>query len=295
MKKLKIEVRPSSHKKKKGKSERRGEADVTRTSGDEDSDMKKAKAASLFSGKPKGDEESDERNRDRGPFGEGFGVSYGDDESDSTESDFRKGPSTPAKSGQLKLIRYSSKYPGRLASRMLVKMEQATARGVGGPFAKRSSLTPPVAMNHMLTVLIPSQGRHEDSARAENAWCHSGPPCRQPVRQSSRCCESEDQSSRTSDSREALGGSSVPRVTSPRGNDVAGSGRGDVLSPRISPRSTAEELRPAQEVEPRAPREGGGKEKGQKGDKGGKDAKGGGKKNQWSEKGERKGEEKGSA
>ena len=95
---------------------------------------------------------------DRGPFGEGPAVDYrGDDDSSSEESDFQKAPSKSTKSSQLKLLSYSRKYPGRLASRMLLKMSQATARGLeGAPKSK----TPPVAMNHLLTVLQPTlQGK----------------------------------------------------------------------------------------------------------------------------------------
>lgn len=95
---------------------------------------------------------------DRGPFGEGPAVDYKDeDESDSEESDFRKAPSGTAKSSQLKLLSYSRRHPGRLASRMLLKMAKASARGLEG--ASRSK-TPAVAMHHLLTVLQPSlQGK----------------------------------------------------------------------------------------------------------------------------------------
>ena len=91
---------------------------------------------------------------DRGPFGEGPAVDFkGDDGSSSDGSDFQKAPSKSTKSSQLKLLSYSRKYPGRLASRMLLKMSQATARGLEGA---SKSKTPPVAMNHLLTVLQPT-------------------------------------------------------------------------------------------------------------------------------------------
>ena len=285
-------------KKKKGRSERRGEADVTRTSGDDDSDIRKAKAASLFSGKPKGEEESDERNRVRGPFGEGFGVSYGDDESDSSESDFRKGPSTPAKSGQLKLIRYSSKYPGRLASRMLVKMEQATARGVGGPFAKRSSLTPPVAMNHMLTVLIPSLGERAGMRTvrelktlgvildhlAVNQFAKAADVVSQRIKALERATHEKH-----------WGAAQFLELLPPEGTMLLDRDEEMYLAREYLLDQRLKNYDQPKKWNPERPGKGGGKEKGQKGDKGGKDAKGGGKKNQWHEKGEKKGEEKGSA
>eukprot|EP00435_Cladocopium_sp_Y103_P066854 s217_g29.t1 len=95
---------------------------------------------------------------DRGPFGEGPPVDFKDDDaSESDESDFRKAPSGTAKSSQLKLLSYSRKYPGRLASRMLLKMSKASARGLEGATATK---IPAVAMHHLLTVLQPSlQGK----------------------------------------------------------------------------------------------------------------------------------------
>ena len=119
-------------------------------SGDESSSSERQE---LFQNKKK-DRSLSPAAGDRGPFGEGPAVDYKDEEGSSTEeSDFRKAPSRSTKSSQLKLLSYSRKYPGRLASRMLLKMAEATARGLEGASKTK---TPPVAMNHLLTVLQPS-------------------------------------------------------------------------------------------------------------------------------------------
>ena len=120
---------------------------------DSGNDSSASQRQELFQPKKKGRSESPTAG-DRGPFGEGPAVDYKDNEgSSSEESDFRKAPSRTTKSSQLKLLSYSRKYPGRLASRMLLKMAQATARGLEGA---SKSKTPPVAMNHLLTVLQPT-------------------------------------------------------------------------------------------------------------------------------------------
>ena len=94
---------------------------------------------------------------DRGPFGGGSAVDF-DDSSSSEESSFRKGSSVSAKSSQMRLVRYAERHPGRLASRLLLKMQEATARGALEPSGETKSLTPAVAQNHLLTVLLPSLG-----------------------------------------------------------------------------------------------------------------------------------------
>lgn len=50
------------------------------------------------------------------------------------------------------------KHPGRLAARLLQRMQEATARGLGGPTDAREQLTPKVALNHVLTILLPNLG-----------------------------------------------------------------------------------------------------------------------------------------
>eukprot|EP00435_Cladocopium_sp_Y103_P044553 s906_g12.t1 len=145
----KRERSPSGKKKKRRKQGTESEDSGRRSSSSEKEE--------LFAARAKGKSRSPLAG-DRGPFGEGPAVDYRDEEgSSSEESDFRRAPSGTTKSSQLKLLSYSRKFPGRLASRMLLKMEKATARGLGG--ASRSK-TPPVASNHLLTVLQPSlQGK----------------------------------------------------------------------------------------------------------------------------------------
>ena len=94
---------------------------------------------------------------DRGPFGGGSAVDF-NDSSSSEESSFRKGSGVSAKSSQMRLVRYAERHPGRLASRLLLRMQEATARGALEPSTETRSLTPVVAQNHLLTVLLPSLG-----------------------------------------------------------------------------------------------------------------------------------------
>ena len=125
------------------------------SSSDSTSSSKKAKP--LFGGKEKEGKPRGKDQGDRGPFGQGPSVNFSEDSDGSDETVFRDAPSKSMKSSQLQLLNYSRTHPGRLASRMLLKMEEAVARGVeGAPTTK----TPAVAMNHLLTVLQPSlQGK----------------------------------------------------------------------------------------------------------------------------------------
>lgn len=80
-------------------------------------------------------------------------------ESDSSEdSVFREAPaSSTTLSGQQKLTRYSQRYPGRLASRLLLKMKEGAARELVGANNEEGS-TPPLASHFILTVLLPQLG-----------------------------------------------------------------------------------------------------------------------------------------
>eukprot|EP00435_Cladocopium_sp_Y103_P025941 s4041_g6.t1 len=145
--------RRRSTSKEKSKSRRKRRKKKSTGSGDSGDESSSRSREGLFQAKQQGRSESPTHG-DRGPFGEGPAVDFKDEDgSSSEESDFRKAPSKTTKSSQLKLLSYSRKYPGRLASRMLLKMAQATARGLEGA---AKSKTPAVAMNHLLTVLQPS-------------------------------------------------------------------------------------------------------------------------------------------
>eukprot|EP00435_Cladocopium_sp_Y103_P067141 s738_g29.t1 len=147
------EAQPSGSKPKKKARQEESDPDETGDESDgQDAELFKVKKVPT-SGKKDGDQ-------DRGPFGGGEPVKFpgGDDESSDTESDFHKGLTSTVKSSQQRLLAYTNRFPGRLASRLLMKMQTATARDGVRPTSARSGRTPPVAMNHILTVLLPSLG-----------------------------------------------------------------------------------------------------------------------------------------
>ena len=99
---------------------------------------------------------------DRGPFGVGHRVKFGDEKSGSRSSDdeedsgsdFRAGPSN--KSRQLQLQEYSEQHPGGLAARLLQRMQEILARQEGPMHTKTErNLTPATATSYFLTVIIP--------------------------------------------------------------------------------------------------------------------------------------------
>ena len=140
-------------KKKKKKHHERS----TTSSGDASTDKE-----ALFKSKKETFDPTKKGDRDHGPFGGGPPVRFTGEEDETTESDeqvFQKGPTASAKSSQQKLLSYTNRYPGRLASRLLQKMETACARGVVGPINVEPNRTPVVAMNHIITVLLPSLGQ----------------------------------------------------------------------------------------------------------------------------------------
>ena len=101
--------------------------------------------------------------KDRGPFGAGAKMDYGGGElaSDDSSEDsqlFREGPHSGGASLQLMLQEYAQRRPGRLASRLLQKMQVMVAKE-GGPLTtlRTGSRTPPVATNWTLTMMAPKQ------------------------------------------------------------------------------------------------------------------------------------------
>lgn len=102
------------------------------------------------------------KEKDRGPYGIGKALEFekGDvdgSESDSGEADFQTGASD-RRSHQLRLMEYSQKRPGRLASRLLQKMRGLLSRDTGAPLTRAAGteLTPATATSYLLTILIPS-------------------------------------------------------------------------------------------------------------------------------------------
>ena len=100
---------------------------------------------------------------DRGPFGVGRRVKFGEDESseaskgsksDGSGQVFQAAPSE--KSRQLQLIEYSQQYPGRLAARLLTKMQDLLAREEGAMNPVGQNQTPATATSYYLTVVAPS-------------------------------------------------------------------------------------------------------------------------------------------
>eukprot|EP00435_Cladocopium_sp_Y103_P058626 s283_g20.t1 len=127
---------------------------------DEGADDESSAAGALFVAKKEAAKGDGNRERDRGPFGDGTPVDFSDgDTSDDDESVFQKGSTAPAKSSQQRLLRYARKYPGRLASRLLLKMQEGTARGAVGPTGEKERRTPVVALNYILTILLPALGQ----------------------------------------------------------------------------------------------------------------------------------------
>eukprot|EP00438_Fugacium_kawagutii_P030473 Skav234216 [mRNA] locus=scaffold1101:76671:78317:- [translate_table: standard] len=112
---------------------------------------------------------------DRGPFGSGRKVSYGkerrkksESESDESEASFQAG-APEKRSHQLILMEYSDRRPGRLAARLLQKMQELTSR-TGAPltrgFPVAETKTPPVAVQYYHTVLFP-QNRERMTLRLQ--------------------------------------------------------------------------------------------------------------------------------
>ena len=147
-------------KKKKKKKVKKDERGKERSSASAEDDGGSGEA--LFKSGERKKKPKDRRGSDRGPFGGGVPVKYKDEkssESDSGEdSVFREAPaSSTTLSGQQKLTRYSQRYPGRLASRLLLKMKEGAARELVGANNEEGS-TPPLASHFILTVLLPQLG-----------------------------------------------------------------------------------------------------------------------------------------
>ena len=152
--------RSGSKEKKRdvGAKRRRRKSESCETSPDDnssrDGELFKSKKPEVVKGRSK--------ERDRGPFGGGPPVRFASDSEDSSGDEgsvFRKGSTTSTRSSQQRLLSYTNKYPGRLACRLLQKMETACARGVVGPENTGVNRTPVVAMHHIITVLLPSLGQ----------------------------------------------------------------------------------------------------------------------------------------
>ena len=84
---------------------------------------------------------------DRGPFGGGDVVRYEEDSNSESES-FRDAPTGQKAGSQVHLIQYAKKKPGRLASRLLLKMRKEGAQGSVGANLRRDRHTLPAAVHY---------------------------------------------------------------------------------------------------------------------------------------------------
>eukprot|EP00438_Fugacium_kawagutii_P020464 Skav206769 [mRNA] locus=scaffold167:516646:518277:+ [translate_table: standard] len=153
------EARPRKDKKRKPSSSSTSSTDGSaKSSGKNKKDEKASKKKAQKSKKRKVQDAAD-----RGPFGVGSKQHYGerggssDSEGslkESEESVFRAGLSS--KSHHLQLEEYAQKRPGRLASRLLVKMDNILSRQES-PLHQKSgrNMTPSTGTAYFLTVVVP--------------------------------------------------------------------------------------------------------------------------------------------
>ena len=96
---------------------------------------------------------------DRGPYGNGEEVDFGGDSDSASEGSGFQGGASERRSHQLRLVEYARKMPGRLTSRLLLKMQSMLARDAEAPFNRKSlatSLTPPTATPYLQTIMMPA-------------------------------------------------------------------------------------------------------------------------------------------
>ena len=98
---------------------------------------------------------------DRGPFGTGPTVRYNEEDSyeSSDESVFRKASPGTGKASQLGLVQYCQRKPGRLASRMLLRMQIETARDPGEAIKMDEKKTPAAATPYLHAIMLPHLGQ----------------------------------------------------------------------------------------------------------------------------------------
>ena len=142
----------SSRRRRAAKKKKKKRAsNSSRSSGSEDG---------LFEGGGHGNESDSSNGRkvDRGPFGSGSAVKYKKGSDSESESVFRDAPLNQQASSQLKLVQYAKKRPGRLASRLLLKMQQDSARDFRGANLLPEKKTPPAATHYLQTMMLPQMG-----------------------------------------------------------------------------------------------------------------------------------------
>ena len=157
--------------------------------------------------------------KDRGPFGGGDIVRFHGESSSESEPLFREAPAVPKASNQLKLMQYTKKTPGRLASRLLLKMQQEGAQGaVGANPVELGELTPPAAVHYFHTMMVAAGVPPGDSGAqgTPNAMHHPRSPSAETASESSRHSGAAGEGHREELHRRTLGRSPVPGTSGTR-------------------------------------------------------------------------------
>eukprot|EP00438_Fugacium_kawagutii_P025579 Skav215575 [mRNA] locus=scaffold2748:77089:83434:- [translate_table: standard] len=199
-------------KKKKKKASTSSESTQESSEPSEKKEKKRKASSSKTSKKKKASKRSD---ADRGPFGVGTKVRFDDKDGSSLSGEsgeeggdpvFRAGLST--RSQHLQLQEYAMKKPGRLASRLLVKMEGILSRQES-PMTELSgrNLTPSTGTAYYLTVL--------DKPRATNSSQGSRSDSSRRPLERRRCVGAALQSARNVPQRPKLASSTACRAHSP--------------------------------------------------------------------------------
>ena len=114
------------------------------------------------------------RKGDRGPFGQGPAMSFGESKEKKKRSRSRSRRKASRSSGSdkeqsfrgasssssqhLRLVQYSLEYEGRLAGRLLQKMSSLASRDGGAEFTKNGQQTPSAATPYYLMITVPQLG-----------------------------------------------------------------------------------------------------------------------------------------
>lgn len=142
--------RPLEEEKDRGKRRKRKASSSETSSGEKKKKKKKAKK-----------KRKKAKKGDRGPYGIGQKVNFLEEEDSSSSSDSEvsvfRGGAPKERSQQLQLMEYALINPGRLTSRLLLKMQNLLAKE-GAPINQErpGNMTPAVATAYLLTVLIPT-------------------------------------------------------------------------------------------------------------------------------------------
>ena len=146
---------------------------------------------------------------DRGPFGAGQPVDFNSQGSSDTEGDqvFREAPVQSSKSGQQALVLYSHRKPGRLAARLLLKMQSEVALGSTGATTNpkdRTTSNGDSLLPHHHGSAAGKQDEPSNPARAEDVGGGGGSPGEKSPSKGSRCSQPENKGVGEGDNRGTL-------------------------------------------------------------------------------------------